>query len=106
MKQFVMFVFAAFTALMLTQCVEAKSRLKLPKAPLSDVEVNGKKVGTARLTPDGLSDVATLSSGHRVSLEMKGGKPVLAKALDGTGKSVPASIHPNTEVAARTIVIV
>jgi hypothetical protein len=96
---------AAFTALALTQGAQADIKKKAPATPLADVEIDGRKVGTVHIAESGHTNITTLSSGHRVSLEMMNCKPVSAKAVNDKGQTLNASVRFEN-AAARSIIII
>lgn len=98
MKSILMSLATALAALFLVQFSPAAA----PKAgagQLADVEVNGKNVGTVRLAQNGLTNLNKLASGHKVSVQLKNGQAVLAKAVNARGISLPATVQNDTQLA-------
>jgi hypothetical protein len=107
MKTFTMILFGAFATLVLAQAVKAEPKLKkVASSQISDVEVDGQKIGAIKVPVSGHSEEITLPSGHRVSIEMNDGKPVSVKALDSKGKPVTASVKAEARAAARVIIVI
>jgi hypothetical protein len=101
-------ILAVVVALVATQAVQAQppAQKGQPKQTVtaSDVEVNGNKVGTVKLAPNGATEVTTLKSGHKVSLVMKDGHVTDARAVDAQGHSLNAEFATNN--VAQIVVIV
>jgi hypothetical protein len=81
-----------------------QKRIPVGGAILRDVEVNGRKLGTIAIAPNGRSNVVTLGSGHRVSVLMRNGLAQSALVVNRLGGAVPAQVR--NDVAARTIIII
>jgi hypothetical protein len=106
MKTFIAGLFAAAAVLFLAPAARADIKPKAPASQQADVEVDGQKVRTIKLNENGTNSIFKLPSGHKVTLELKNGKPVMAQAIDGKGGNLPTTVKTEGSAAARVIIII
>jgi hypothetical protein len=105
MKKFLVGLFATAAILVLSQSVQAQPMPKQdgPKSSVADVEVNKKKIASITLPHNGNTEAITLPSGHKITLQMKNGRPTSVVGLNGSGQRIPTQVH---EEAARRVIII
>ncbi|MFT3883088.1 MAG: hypothetical protein QM703_25980 [Gemmatales bacterium] len=99
MTRFFSFLFVATLGLILTAAAQADG----PAKPAS-VEVDGKAHGSVQLHKDGVTNLPKLATGHNVSVNLKDGVALSAKATDSHGHTLKTTVQNNA--AHRTIIII
>jgi hypothetical protein len=105
MMRFIRYLFAMAIALVLTRSVDAAPKApQAPKAVPSTIEVDGKLVGTVKLNLNGVTKLPRLESGLKVSVELKNGQALSARATDSQGQALQVSVRNDS--VRRVIIII
>lgn len=110
MKRLVVSLCALVALIVCTHSVDAQpTPAKAPAAALQKVAAGevedgaGRKLGRIALPANGKTEQVRHPSGIRFSVDMKNGNAVGAKAVDGSGRPLPANVVNN---AARRIIVI